>query len=194
METFELLTAEVQRRLRGWERREIPLEGLSPAAVALILVPQPEGPSVLFTVRTTHVEQHKGEISFPGGRIEPGDRGPREAALRETWEEIGVHPGDLEILGVLDDFVSVTGYRVTPFVGRLASAGYSFRLEPREVDEILLVPLRHLLVPAHYHAVKPAASPYHIHYFSWGPHVIWGLTAAITKRFLDVCGRPAGAV
>lgn len=191
MESFDLLTAATRERLARWTRRQIPLEALSPAAVAVILVPGLGEPSVLFTVRTAHVEQHKGEISFPGGRLDPGDRSPCDAALRETWEEIGVRPADLEILGVLDDFVSVTGYHVTPFVARLPAAAYPFCMAPLEVDEILRVPLRHLLSPAHYHAVKPRASPYHIHYFAWGPHVVWGLTAAITKRFLDVCVRPS---
>ncbi|MHB8764234.1 MAG: NUDIX hydrolase [Deferrisomatales bacterium] len=176
----------LSRCLVGRERREIPLDGLLPAAVVLTLVPTADDLAVLFTVRTAHVEQHKGEISFPGGRIDPGDSGPREAALREAWEEVGVRPEDLRVLGPLDDFVSVTGYRVTPFVAHLPDPEYPFCRQPREVAEILLVPLSHLLDPENHHAVRPRGGQYHIHHFSWGPYVIWGLTAAVLKRFLDL--------
>lgn len=176
----------IRRRLAGRERRVLDLDGFLPAAVAVPLVPTAEGLSVLFTVRTAHVEQHKGEISFPGGRIDPEDDGDLSAALRELWEEVGIRPEDVEILGPLDDFVSVTGYRVTPHVIYLPREDYPFVPQPREVADILLVPLDHLLDRAHYHAVKPPGGPYHIHHFSWGPYVVWGLTAAILKRLLDL--------
>lgn len=176
----------IRRRLEARERRVLPLDGFLPAAVAVPLMPTADGLSVLLTVRTTHVEQHKGEISFPGGRIDPDDADALSAALREFWEEVGVRPGDLEVLGPLDDFVSVTGYRVTPHVMYLPREDYPFVPQPREVADILLVPLDHLLDRAYYHAVKPSGSPYHIHHFSWGPYVVWGLTAAILKRLLDL--------
>jgi len=176
----------IRRRLAERQRRVLALEGLLPAAVAVPLLPTAEGLAVLFTVRTAHVEQHKGEISFPGGRIDPEDPDDLSAALRELWEEVGVEPGDVEVLGPLDDFVSITGYRVTPHVVYLPREDYPFVPQPREVAEILLVPLDHLLDRAHYHAVKPPMGHYHIHHFSWGPYVVWGLTAAILKRLLDL--------
>ncbi|MEW6488398.1 MAG: CoA pyrophosphatase [Thermodesulfobacteriota bacterium] len=176
----------IRRRLGARERRVLPLDGFLPAAVAVPLMPTADGLSVLLTVRTTHVEQHKGEISFPGGRIDPDDADALSAALRELWEEVGVRPEDVEVLGPLDDFVSVTGYRVTPHVICLPREDYPFVPQPREVAEILLVPLDHLLDRAYYHAVKPSGSPYYIHHFSWGPYVVWGLTAAILKRLLDL--------
>lgn len=176
----------IRHRLGARERRVLPLDGFLPAAVAVPLMPTAEGLSVLLTVRTTHVEQHKGEISFPGGRIDPNDADSLAAALREFWEEVGVRPDDVEVLGPLDDFVSVTGYRVTPHVIHLPREDYPFVPQPREVADILLVPLDHLLDRAYYHAVKPSGGPYHIHYFSWGPYVVWGLTAAILKRLLDL--------
>ncbi|GAB4283658.1 MAG: CoA pyrophosphatase [Deferrisomatales bacterium] len=182
----EPLLERVSRALRERTRRRIPLGDYQPAAVAVPLVSTDQGLAVLFTVRTAHVEQHKGEISFPGGRIEDGDADTLSAALRETWEEVGIRPEDLRVLGTLDDFVSVTGYRVTPHVVHLARPDYPFVAQPREVAEILLVPVAHLLDPTHYDAVKPEHGPYHIHYFTWGPYVVWGLTAAILKRLLDL--------
>lgn len=180
-------TAErIRKALATHQRRKIPLGGYRPAAVTLPLLRSSAGHSVLFTVRTAHVEQHKGEISFPGGRLHPDDDDTLAAALRETWEEVGIRAEDLELLGILDDFISVTGYRVTPYVVYLENVPYDFVPQPREVAEILLVPLRHLRDRAHYHATKPAGSRYHIHHFCWGPYVIWGLTAAILKRFMDL--------
>jgi len=176
----------VRDRLLERDRRVIPQDDLLPAAVAVPLVPTDEGLAVLFTVRTAHVEQHKGEISFPGGRIDPEDADELAAALREFWEEVGVEPADLQVLGPLDDFVSVTGYRVTPFVVFLPRQDYPFVPQPREVAEILLVPLEHLLDRAQYSAERQPGDPHYTHYFSWGPYVVWGLTAAILKRLLDL--------
>ena len=180
------LVEHVRSALAARERRKIPLGEYEPAAVALPLLRTAAGQSLLFTVRTAHVEQHKGEISFPGGRLDPGDDDTLAAALRETWEEVGISPEDLEVLGVLDDFVSITGYRVTPHVVYLEDPEYAFVRQPREVEEILLVPVVHLLDRSHYQATRPPGSRYHIHHFCWGPYVIWGLTAAILKRFMDL--------
>jgi 8-oxo-dGTP pyrophosphatase MutT (NUDIX family) len=141
---------------------------------------------VLLTVRSATVELHRGEISFPGGRVDPEDSGTLAAAIRETWEEVGVQPKHLTALGRLDDFVSVTGYRVTPHVFSLAVQDYPFRPQPREVSEILLVPLSHLLDPSnHSTGVHPGRAG-RIDRFRWGSHDIWGLTAAILKRLLEV--------
>jgi len=154
--------------------------------VAVPLVATPTGLALLFTVRTAHVEHHKGEISFPGGKVDPGDRDTLAAALREANEEVGVRPEDARVLGALDDFLSVTGYRVTPHVVFLADGNYPFHPEPREVAEILLVPLRHLLDPSHRDVLAHPSSGRSALSYRWGPYRIWGLTAAILDRFLRV--------
>ncbi|MBI5015757.1 MAG: CoA pyrophosphatase [Deltaproteobacteria bacterium] len=177
---------DLSQRLGARPRGEIALEGFSPAAVTLPLVATPEGLAVLFTVRTAHVEQHKGEISFPGGRVDPNDEDTLATALREAREEVGVQPEDVAVLGVLDDFVSITGYRVTPHVVWLDRHDYPFEAEPREVAEILLVPLSHLLDPLHHHIEELPGHARPLHFFRWGPYVIWGLTAAILHRFLGI--------
>lgn len=181
------LLREAGRRIGARPRREVPLDGFAPAAVAVPLVRVPGGLAVLFTVRTAHVEQHKGEISFPGGKVDPGDADTWAAALRETREEVGIRPGDLWPLGTLDDFVSITGFRVTPHVVWLDHEDYPFCPEPREVAEILLVPLDHLLDPSHHHVEAwSGGDGRDIHFFRWGPYVVWGLTAAILQHLLDV--------
>lgn len=184
------IVEEVRRRLEERARRELSLNGFAAAAVAVPLVKSPAGLSVLLTVRTAHVEQHKGEISFPGGRVDPADADSRAAALRETREEVGIHAADLRVLGTLDDFVSVTGYRVTPHVVWLPREEYPFRPEPREVAEILLIPLDHLLDPAHHRLEEWAEGDgRRLHFYQWGPYVVWGLTAAILQHFLETCVR-----
>ncbi len=178
--------ARIEAVLGGHRRRTIPRGDLCPAAVAVPLVLSGGALSVLLTLRTRHVEHHKGEISFPGGRVEPGDPDTLATALRETWEEVGVHPEELRVLGALDDFVSVTGYRVTPYVAALPREGYPFVPQPEEVAEILLVPLGHLRDPRHHRVVEGTGARRRVHQFRWGRHVVWGLTAAILTRFLDL--------
>ena len=102
------LATRIAQRLAARSRRTIREPGLRPAAVVVPLVPEPAGPAVLLTRRTDHVEHHKGEICFPGGRVDPGDADNRAAALRETWEEVGIRPEHLAVLGALDDFISIS--------------------------------------------------------------------------------------
>src|SRR5207249_6224816 len=112
----------------------------SPAAI-LILVCDREGePHVVFTERTTHVEHHKGQISFPGGACDDSDDCLETTALRETFEEIGVRPEDVRILGQLDDMVTISNFRVTPYVGTIHSEQeYEFVLNDHEVERIVQV-------------------------------------------------------
>jgi len=167
-------------------RRALDGTGLVPAAVAVPLVPVGGDLAVLLTVRTHHVEHHKGEISFPGGRADPDDPDTRATALRETWEEVGIAPADLEVLGTLDDFASITGYRVTPHVVWLPRPEYPLRPEPREVAEVLRVPLGHLRTDANHRQTLAPGGGHRVHEYRWGPHRVWGLTAAILHRFLSL--------
>lgn len=115
-----------------------------PAAVLVGLVPRPQGTQVLLTRRTDALRQHAGQVSFPGGRIEAGDRDPQAAAIRETGEEIGLAPASLAPLGWLDPLATVTGFLVLPLVATIA-ADYRPRPDPSEVDEVFEVPLDFLM-------------------------------------------------
>ena len=119
------------------------------AAVLVPVVKRKHGLTVLFTRRTAHLNDHAGQISFPGGRSEPGDADAAETALREAAEEIGLAPAQVEVLGELPEYVTVTGYRVTPVVG-LVTPPLELRLDEFEVAEVFEVPLEFLLDPANH--------------------------------------------
>jgi 8-oxo-dGTP pyrophosphatase MutT (NUDIX family) len=135
------------------------------------------------------VEHHKGQISFPGGAHDPEDEDLLQTALRETFEEIGVTPGDVELIGALDDILTISNFVVSPYVGVLRQRGpYTFNFSPFEVAEILEVPLDHLLDAANYvsEVQERDGMPITMHSFRYGEHVIWGATGRITRQFLDL--------
>jgi 8-oxo-dGTP pyrophosphatase MutT (NUDIX family) len=158
-------------------RKFVP-ERLARAAVLVPLVERPEGLNVLLTLRASHLKNHAGQISFPGGRIEPHDDGPWEAALREATEEIGLAAEFVSRAGYLPDHVVITGFRVTPVVG-FVRPGFELRLDTTEVEDVFEVPLEFVIDPAHHvarerHVGGVAFQTWEIPY---GERRIWGATA-----------------
>lgn len=140
---------EAPPRDRGWNHADVAdllseTHAWREAAVLLGLVPRTEGMQVLLTRRTDALRHHAGQVSFPGGRIEPDDRDAVAAALRETHEELGVAPALVEPLGFLDPLVTITGFRVLPVVA-MVDAGYVAQPDPNEVADVFEVPLAFLL-------------------------------------------------
>lgn len=131
------------------ESEASPAEAGVPAAVLVGLVAHSEGPSVILTQRTAHLKDHAAEISLPGGRIEADDHGPAAAALREAFEEIGLPPDKVELLGCLPPYETVTGFRVHPFVGWIEPP-VEFVPDAREVAEVFEIPLDFVLDPANH--------------------------------------------
>jgi 8-oxo-dGTP pyrophosphatase MutT (NUDIX family) len=159
-------------------------EHIRPAAVLVPVVRRDGGLTVLFTRRTAHLHDHAGQISFPGGRAEPGDRSAAETALRESSEEIGLEPGRVEILGELHQYVTVTGYRVSPVVG-LATPPLALKPDDFEVAEVFEVPLRFLLDPSNHQRNRVINEGRERIYFAvpYGQYYIWGATAGMLMNF-----------
>ncbi len=139
----------------------------------------------LLTRRTEEVQTHKGQISFPGGMRE-GEENLLKTALRETFEEVGIEERSIETLGRFHDYLSITGYRVTTFVGFI-SGPVTVKPHVREVAEVLQVPIRIFLDPGRLRIEKSTRmkNEPELYYYSYGSHEIWGLTARIIKDFLD---------
>jgi 8-oxo-dGTP pyrophosphatase MutT (NUDIX family) len=160
--------------------------GPVPAAVLLPLFLRNGEYHLLFTKRTNHLLHHSGEISFPGGALNPEEE-PEQGALRETWEEVGIPPTHVEILGLLDDFYSIHHYLVTPLVG-LIPGDYPYAVNPDEIERIIEAPVAHFLDPGILR-IEPRQWQEHSfmvrHYYFLGDD-IWGLTAAILSQFLEI--------
>lgn len=169
----------------GWNRAEIadlllPVESLAEAAVLVGLVPRADGSRVLLTRRTSGMRQHGGQVSFPGGRVEAGDRDVVAAAIRETGEEVGLLPDQITPLGLLDPLMTISGFRILPVVA-LVDADYVARPDPREVEDVFEVPLRFLLDPANLasHTYLYRGLPREVLEFLYPAERIWGATASI---------------
>jgi 8-oxo-dGTP pyrophosphatase MutT (NUDIX family) len=156
-----------------------------PAAV-LVPVVLSETPGILLTKRTSHLSAHAGQVSFPGGRIDPEDSGPEAAALREAWEEIGLEPASVQVLGRMTDHVTGTGYRITPILGVLPP-DLIYRLSLHEVESVFELPISVVLDPN-----APKLQRQHVggvwrEYWVWPhpDHYIWGATAAILVQLAE---------
>lgn len=180
----------VRRVLAAHTPQRLPRENLAPAAVLLPLFVRDGEDQVLFTRRPDTMPHHQGEISFPGGRRQPEDFDLLATALRETEEEMGIASEDVQILGRLDDFFSVHGYHITPFVGYFAYP-YAFRVNPREVAEVIMVPLSRLRDPAIFRTEdwSHRGRSYPVHFYEIDHHQIWGLTAAMLSQFLQLAAK-----
>jgi 8-oxo-dGTP pyrophosphatase MutT (NUDIX family) len=179
----------IRTRLEAYEPAYIDAPSLPKAAVLLPLYTSGGEPHVLFTVRSELVEHHKGQISFPGGAYDSTDADLRHTAVRETFEEIGVAMDHVEIIGQLDEMITVSNFLVRPFVGRITQPGpYPFAHSEIEVAEILEVPLAHLRDEANVTVEPRLLQGREILAYSYAfrTHVIWGATARILKQFLDL--------
>lgn len=152
----------------------------TPAAVLMGIVAGPAGPVVILTRRTSHLANHPGEISLPGGRIEPSDAGPAEAALRETFEEIGLAPGRVEILGRLPAYRTVSDYQVHPFVGWVEPP-VEFVPDAHEVADVFTVPLSFILDPANHRcgSILHEGEERTFYVIPYPGYRIWGATAGM---------------
>jgi 8-oxo-dGTP pyrophosphatase MutT (NUDIX family) len=173
-----VLASRAAKNITGCEYR--------PAAVLMPIQEREDGDYLVLTKRAEELNHHRGQVAFPGGRIDAGDRGELEAALRESHEEIGIDPAHVRVLGRLDQVAAAYDFVVTPFVG-VIPASYEFRLNPSETAAVFAVPITALLEPQCVtiadHLSSHGESVYHFYYDGWD---IWGATARIIVQFLDL--------
>lgn len=190
------LNRRVKEILGARQKRELPRAGQTVAAVLIPLFEKQGAVHVLLTRRSDAVEHHKGEISFPGGKLDDTDPDLLSCALRETSEEVGVDPADVQILGELDDFYTVaTNFLVVPFVGSIPFP-YDFTPSEREIAEVLDVPLDVFFDPARRSEEiwNVHGKPLEVVFYRWREHTIWGATARILKHFTRLLDSHNGRV
>ena len=144
--------------------------------------------SVILTERTAHLRHHAGQISLPGGKCDPEDQDVMATALREAEEELGVPQSSIRLLGVLDDYYTRTGFKISPVVGVLADQGLALKPNPNEVAKVFSLPLSYMLEGAHFQMKTLLYEGqdryfYAIDYDEW---YIWGATAGILKNLSEV--------
>lgn len=165
------------------------LSNLREAAVLVPIMKRPEGYTVLLTRRADTLRNHKGQVSFPGGRRDAGDTSFAACALREAEEEVGLPPGNVEVIGYLDDYPTTTRYRVTPVVA-VVSPPARFVMDAGEVAEVFEVPLSVLIDPDRYESRILSKQGLNVPFFEihHGSYRIWGATAGMLR---DLCAKLA---
>ena len=159
---------------------------LTAAAVLVPLIDRAEGMTVLLTKRTDHLHDHAGQVSFPGGRIDPEDADAAAAALREAEEEVGLARHRVDLIGRLDVYVTRTGFEVTPWVG-LVAPPFDLRLDPFEVAEVFEVPLSFFLDPGNRRRESRVwqGQERFFYVYPWPGYHIWGATAGMIRSLSE---------
>jgi 8-oxo-dGTP pyrophosphatase MutT (NUDIX family) len=144
------------------------------------------GATMLLTQRTSHLSAHAGQIAFPGGKIEPFDATPAAAALREAQEEIGLDPARVETIGYLAPYLTRTGFRIIPVLGRV-DPDHTLKLNHQEVEEAFEVPLDFLMTPANHRRGTRVllGAPRYFYEMPFEERYIWGVTAGIIRTLYE---------
>lgn len=204
MPTHKLTVDEIQRKLSSAQRSFLPSEpGLEdylksgvfsepprPAAVLIPFVRVDNEWHILFTRRNSDLPEHSGQVAFPGGRADHGDASPEQTALREAYEEIGLPPESVRILGRMNSFTTISNYNVTPVVG-MAPWPFPIRIAYIEVSRVFTIPWAWLVDPSSheikYRALPSPREPIPVVYFKpYDGEVLWGVSAYIVLNLLEI--------
>jgi len=177
----------IESRLKSYKPIRIQHNKAIRAAVMILFLEVNNTPHILFTKRTDKVEHHKGQISFPGGVFDPGDKSLLQTGLRETYEEIGIPPEQIRLLGESDEFFTVTKFLIRPFAAVL-NPPLNYRLNRDEVAELIHVPLWLFLTDQYFEVKKwdYHGKKYDVYFYYYDRHIIWGATAFILNRFIHL--------
>lgn len=165
---------------------------LTPSAVMVALVERTAGPTVLLTRRAGHLRSHPAQISFPGGRRDATDPSYTATALREAHEEVGLSPATVNVIGYLDDYPTLTGYRITPVVAHVPHPPAAWQPAAEEVDEVFELPLQLALELTTYRQGNLRRNGIRLPFYEmdYQGHRIWGATAGILRVLAQQVGRP----
>ena len=166
-----------------------PLDHHRKAAVLVPLLEMEDGWHLLFIRRSSEVQDHKGQVAFPGGAVEPQDEDPIATALRESQEEVGLDPKTVRILGLMPARNTITHYHITPVVA-VISWPFGIHMQASEVSRVFTIPLQWLAVPEHHSlrdVIRPNGAREPVYFFDeYDGELLWGITAAITLEFMDL--------
>ncbi len=177
----------IKNVLAAHPKRTLNDPALTPAGVMVLVYPKNGQHCIMLNKRTTQVDSHKGEISFPGGKMDTEDATLLDTALRETHEEMGIHPKDVEVLGALDDMPTTTRYRISPYAGAIPYP-YEFSPNEAEVAEVLEAPISSLMDSSNRRDEIRIidgdldCAPV----FAYNGNIIFGATARVLHRFLQL--------
>lgn len=170
---------------KGWRPDLAEFAKARPAAVLLPIIDRPGGLSVLLTLRASDLRAHSGQVAFPGGKIEAGEA-PRDAALREAYEEIGLEERFVEPLGWLDPYLTSTRFRVAPLVA-LVEPSFGLKVNKLEIDEVFETPLAFLMDAANHRLEEREWQGRRLKYYAMRHEgrYIWGATAGILRNLYE---------
>jgi 8-oxo-dGTP pyrophosphatase MutT (NUDIX family) len=174
----------ISDKLSSRKKRSINFPEYRKSAVMILFMEKDESPYVILTLRTDKVSTHKGQVSFPGGGYDSSDKDFLETALRETMEEVGIAPEDIEVLGEFDEYISIMGYHVYVFVGALGKT-HEYVVCRDEIDEMLEVPFS-LFYNEEYtkcEKITHQGKEFDVYFYDYGKTTIWGMTARILTDF-----------
>jgi 8-oxo-dGTP pyrophosphatase MutT (NUDIX family) len=184
---FNILKEEIGKRLKNREKIKVEKKGATSAAVLMLLLSKNSEAHVFLTKRTHTVRNHKGQVSFPGGAKEKNDKSFLDTALRETYEETGIKPADVEIIGEFDEIISITNFHVHTFIGSIKYP-YEYKINTGEIEECFEVPLSIFYNKEYYKAEDYYSDGEYrkVYYYSYNGFEIWGMTASILTRFSSI--------
>jgi len=193
MISMRLDESALRRQLRARPRQKVQLDGFRESAVLVPIVVEPGlSPRLLFTERRADLPTHAGQISFPGGKRDPEDVDLPATAIREAAEELGIAPASVDVLGLLDDVPTPTGFVITPVVA-LVRGPLTLRPSADEVESVFACALDELADPARYANGGTRTFlgvAYSMHEYRWERHRIWGATARIVHQLLSLVAGP----